>query len=157
MLPLIVHIKKQLACDEYKSPCALILTPYQPSKEDIYAATKDFLEAAGIRCLTIYDGEEKEQQKELLKSSGSFNIRCCDLKSSRKYMKRILDKFDLLIANPIRLNDLIEEERENDQDLISLSNVSFVIVDEYIQFRKSQTMDIVKKCVERTKVKMRTE
>ena len=57
-----------------------------------------------------------------------------------------------MIANPIRLSQLLEEERENDQDLISLSNVSFVIVDEYIQFRKSQTMEFVKKCVERTKV-----
>jgi superfamily II DNA/RNA helicase len=69
MLPLIVHIKNQLSCDEYKSPCALILTPYQPSKEDIYAATKKFLDAAQIRCLTIYDGDDKEQQIELLKTS----------------------------------------------------------------------------------------
>jgi hypothetical protein len=37
-------------------------------------------------------------------------------------------------------------------DAISFGNVSFLIVDEYIQFRKTQCMDYVKNIVERLNV-----
>ena len=53
-----------------------------------------------------------------------------------------------MIANPIRLIELIEEN----EDLVNLSNVTFLVVDEYIQFRKTQTMDYVKKIVENLRV-----
>lgn len=69
-----------------------------------------------------------------------------------KRMKIFFFKFykahDLLIANPTRLLEIINEN----QNLINLSHVSFLIVDEYIQFRKSQTMDFVKDIVEYLKV-----
>lgn len=55
---------------------------------------------------------------------------------------------DLLIANPLRLLEIIEEN----QEIISFMNVTFLIVDEYIQFRKTQTMDHVKKVVENLRV-----
>lgn len=53
-----------------------------------------------------------------------------------------------MIANPTRLLEIINEN----QNLIDLSHISFLIVDEYIQFRKSQTMDFVKDVVEYLKV-----
>ena len=52
---------------------------------------------------------------------------------------------DLLIVNPIRLLEIMEE----DSSLVDLSNVTFLLVDEYIQFRKMQAMENVKRLVEK--------
>jgi len=52
---------------------------------------------------------------------------------------------DLLIVNPVRLIEIIED----DSSLVDLSNVTFLIVDEYIQFRKMQAMENVKKVVDK--------
>ena len=46
---------------------------------------------------------------------------------------------------------LLELMAEN-ENLISLSNVTFFVVDEYIQFRKTQTMDYVKQVADRLRV-----
>jgi superfamily II DNA/RNA helicase len=48
-------------------------------------------------------------------------------------------------VNPIRLLEIMEEN----STLVDLSNVTFLIVDEYIQFRKMQAMENVKKLVEK--------
>ena len=55
---------------------------------------------------------------------------------------------DLIIANPLRLLEIIEEN----EGLVNLNCISFLIVDEYIQFRKLQLMDHVKKLVEKLPV-----
>ena len=39
------------------------------------------------------------------------------------------------------------------ENIINLLSINFLIVDEYIQFRKMQTMDYVKKLVEKLRVK----
>lgn len=55
-----------------------------------------------------------------------------------------LPEFDLLVANPSRLLEINEEN----ESLLNLNEITFLIVDEYIQFRKMQAMDLVKKCVD---------
>lgn len=55
---------------------------------------------------------------------------------------------DLLVVNPVRLLEIMEEN----EGLVNLNNVTFLIVDEYIQFRKMQAMDNVKKLVEKLRV-----
>lgn len=55
---------------------------------------------------------------------------------------------DLIIANPLRLLEIMEEN----EGLVDLSTVNFLIVDEYIQFRKMQAMDNVKRLVEQLQV-----
>ncbi len=54
----------------------------------------------------------------------------------------------MIIANPVRLLEIINEN----ENLLNLNDISFLIVDEYIQFRKMQAMDNVKKVVELLKV-----
>ncbi|RNA44223.1 ATP-dependent RNA helicase dbp2-like [Brachionus plicatilis] len=119
--PLIVHIKNQHAYLDKKGPCAMILTPHQPSKDDILSILKPYLDSAQIRPVCVYESENK-------------NIQIANLKES----------YDLMIANPTRLLEIINEN----QNLVDLSHISFLIIDEYIQFRKSQTMDFVKDIVE---------
>ena len=55
MLPAILHIKSLKQPDNLKGPIVLILNPYQPQKEDIYAATKDYVDAAEAKCYSLYD------------------------------------------------------------------------------------------------------
>ena len=55
----------------------------------------------------------------------------------------------MIVANPIRLLEIIEENAK----LINMNYVNFLIVDEYIQFRKTQTMDYVKKIVDKLRVR----
>lgn len=68
----------------YPTPSVLILTPLQPSKDDIYAIAKPYLDAAGLTCMCVYESEEKVEQIERLKQQS-------------KITKNIL-KFDLKIA-----------------------------------------------------------
>lgn len=56
-----------------------------------------------------------------------------------------------MIANPNRLLELINENQEIN-GLVDLLNVRFLVVDEYIQFRKTQTMDLVKNVVDMLRV-----
>ena len=105
----------------------LIITPYQPPKEDIYEATKAYIDAADAKVFTVYENDDKAAQIDKLKE----------------------EKLDILIANPLRLL-AISEEDECCAKL--LSNVSFLIVDEYIQMRKLQIMDQVKKLISYIKV-----
>jgi hypothetical protein len=39
------------------------------------------------------------------------------------------------------------------ENIVNMLTINFLIVDEYIQFRKMQTMDYVKKLVEKLRVK----
>jgi superfamily II DNA/RNA helicase len=66
------------------------------------------------------------------------------------YSDSDLKGYEFLIANPSRLLDLVNQEEEN--KIIDLKNVTYLIVDEYIQFRKSQTMDQVKAVVDLLRV-----
>lgn len=68
MLPALVHIKRQKVHIDKKGPSVLLITPYQPNKDDIYGKTKQFIEAAQIKCVFIYENESKEDQIEKLKS-----------------------------------------------------------------------------------------
>jgi len=69
MLPAIVHIKRQPSHIEKTSgPSVLLITPFQPVKDDIYAKTKDYLEAADIATTLIYDNEDKTEQIKRLQS-----------------------------------------------------------------------------------------
>lgn len=68
MLPVLVHLKSQEAYQKKLGTCVLILTPYQPPKEDIYAATKTYIDAAEAKCCCIYETDEKSEQIEKLKS-----------------------------------------------------------------------------------------
>ena len=123
MLPVLVHIKRQPSHTSKKGPSALLITPYQPSKDDIHEKTRAYLEAAEVSHALLYENEDKAEQIQRLRSSHA----------------------DLIIANPARLLELIEE----DASLLDLSAISFLVVDEYIQFRKTQAMDDVKRLVER--------
>ena len=64
------------------------------------------------------------------------------------YFICIID-FDLLIANPTRLLEIL---KENETLKSILETITFLIVDDYIQFRKTQMMDDVKKLVSFLKV-----
>ena len=72
MLPIIVHINfkklRSQIIDTKSAPIVMILTPYSPLKEDIYNATKTYLDAANVRCFCLYDSDEKLDQIEKLKS-----------------------------------------------------------------------------------------
>ena len=72
MLPLIVHLKVKQQNDEPRR--ALLLTPYQPAKDDICTTTKSYLEAANVKCQTLYESESKELQLERLKESSKPTI-----------------------------------------------------------------------------------
>lgn len=152
MLPLIVHVKVRSAAEPPRR--ALILTPHQPAKDDICTITKPYLEAADVKCQTLYESESKDEQLERLKASSMAapHLRAPTVFGNdftRVPVRYIRIEFDLLIANPSRLLDICEE---NQQGLLDLSEITFLIVDEYIQFRKMQTMDLVKKCVELLRV-----
>jgi hypothetical protein len=54
-----------------------------------------------------------------------------------------------LIANPIRLLEILDEN----PDITNLNGVTFLIIDEYIMFRKVQHMDYVKRVVEKLQVR----
>ena len=60
--------------------------------------------------------------------------------------------FDFLIANPTRLLEIL---KENETLKSILETISFLIVDDYIQFRKTQMMDDVKKLVSFLKVELK--
>lgn len=136
MLPALMHIKEQPSHKLKNGPSVLLITPHQPKlltphqrKDDIYAKTKEYIEAADVSHALIYDSEDKEEQIERLKSH-----------------------VDLIITNPTRLLEIMSEN----ENLIDLNTISFLIVDEYIQFRKMQAMDNVKKLVEMLKTDRRT-
>ena len=122
MLPALMHMKERQIEENYKGPCIMIITPYQPPKEDIHEATKTYIEACDAKVLTIYEQDDRASQIEKIKT----------------------DKYDLLIANPLRLLSIIEEDESVAR---YLKLVTFLIVDEYIQLRKLQIMDQVKKLV----------
>jgi superfamily II DNA/RNA helicase len=155
MLPTIVHIRNQSAYVSNKGPIALILTPYQIIKDDIYKVCEEFLLASELRCARIYESEEKSEQTKMLNNSniGSFftskskNLDFIELFINLNYLKEETPPH-VLIGNPIRILDLIDSEPE----LIDFSQVTLLIVDEYIQFRKSQTMDYVKQLVNKLNV-----
>lgn len=56
---------------------------------------------------------------------------------------------DFIIANPMRFLEILAEN----ENIVNILSINFLIVDEYIQFRKMQTMDYVKKLVEKLRVK----
>jgi hypothetical protein len=56
---------------------------------------------------------------------------------------------DFIIANPMRFLEILAEN----ENIVNMLTINFLIVDEYIQFRKMQTMDYVKKLVEKLRVK----
>lgn len=146
MLPILVHIKNQKTHLDKSGPSAMIITPYQPPKDDIYAKTREFIEAAQIDSVFIYDNESKEEQIEKLKSRNRKFL----IESLIYFLKEdltILD-FDLIVANPIRLLEILDENER----LFNLNHINFLAVDEYIQFRKTQTMDYVKKLVDKLRV-----
>ena len=68
MLPALIHIKKQKAHTDKIGPSVLLITPFQPVKDDIYAKTKEFIDASNVNCTFIYENESKEEQIEKLKS-----------------------------------------------------------------------------------------
>ena len=88
MLPALVHIDKiksatttntttteetdedGLKCDG--GPHVLILTPHQRTKDDIYAVTKAFIDAANFKCVSVYENEDKSEQVERLSKSKIF-------------------------------------------------------------------------------------
>lgn len=73
MLPALTHIRNQKAFIDKMGPSVLLITPFQPAKDDIYTKTKDFIEAAQVNCVFIYDNESKEEQIEKLKSRKCSN------------------------------------------------------------------------------------
>jgi hypothetical protein len=68
MLPALIHIKRQRTHIDKTGPSALLITPFQPNKDDIYAKTKEFIEAANVDCVFIYENGSKDEQIEKLKS-----------------------------------------------------------------------------------------
>ena len=66
--PLLVHIKNQQAYLDKKGPCAMILTPYQPAKDDILSALGPYLESSQIKPVCVYESEDKNIQIENLKN-----------------------------------------------------------------------------------------
>ncbi len=74
MLPAIIHLKSLKRDINENGPVVLILTPYQPPKEDIYTATKAYLDAAELKCFCLFETDEKKDQLERLKSSNFRNI-----------------------------------------------------------------------------------
>jgi hypothetical protein len=70
MLPVLVHINsiKQTShnVESKSAPIVMILTPYNPSKEDIYNSTKAYIDAANVKCFCLYETEEKSDQIETL-------------------------------------------------------------------------------------------
>lgn len=46
----------------------MILTPYQPTKDDIITVIKPYLDAAEIKAVCIYESEDKNVQMENLKN-----------------------------------------------------------------------------------------
>ena len=68
MLPALIHIKQQQAHIDKIGPSVLLITPFQPTKDDIYAKTKEFIEAANVSCVFIYENDLKEEQIEKLKT-----------------------------------------------------------------------------------------
>lgn len=68
MLPALVHIKKQACHAEKKGPSVLLITPHQPTKDDIYEKTKEYIEAAGVTHALVYENDEKAEQVERLKT-----------------------------------------------------------------------------------------
>ncbi len=79
MLPALVHINKIkstiTSSDETEGstksigPNVLILTPHQRTKEDIYAITKAYIDAANFKCACVYENEDKNEQTEHLSKS----------------------------------------------------------------------------------------
>ena len=65
---MLIHIKNQNSYLNKSGPSGLILTPFQPSKDDIYAKTKEYIEAAEVKCVLVYESEDKNEQIEKLKS-----------------------------------------------------------------------------------------
>jgi hypothetical protein len=113
-------------------PIVLLLTPHKPTKDDIYSKTKAYIEAGNINALFLYETDQLDEQITKLKETKTIT--------------------HFLVANPIRLLEIIEQNK----DLIALSNVKFLIIDEYIHFRKMQSMDDVKRCVELLRNKHQT-
>ena len=73
MLPAIVHINASKSSDiEIKGPIVIVLTPYQPPKDDITSIVNPFLDDGNIKILCIYDNEEEklDEQVEKLKKNG---------------------------------------------------------------------------------------
>ena len=68
MLPSLMHIKTQPSHVNKTGPSALLITPFQPNKDDIFSKTKEYLEAAQLSAVFIYETEDKETQIEKLKS-----------------------------------------------------------------------------------------
>ncbi len=69
MIPTLLHLRHRDPYQEHVEPCVLILTPYQPPKEDIFASTQAYIEAAHAKCTAIYDTDNKAEQVDKLKTS----------------------------------------------------------------------------------------
>lgn len=65
-----MHVKSKVESNA-KGPSVLILTPYQPAKDDIFAIAQPFLDAANLKCISLYENEEKSDQVEKLKTGNS--------------------------------------------------------------------------------------
>ena len=75
MLPAIVHLKSiKQNSNEMRGPFVLLLTPNSRTKEDIFTATKAYIDAAEVKCFCLYDADEKLDQIEKLKSRILFEI-----------------------------------------------------------------------------------
>ncbi|TPP49141.1 DEAD/DEAH box helicase family protein [Leishmania donovani] len=103
-LPLIRHCADQPRCEKGEGPIGLVLVPTQELAMQVFTLLDELGEAAGLRCVASYGS-----------TSLSDNIRHAKAGC------------ELMVATPGRLLDLLTV---NGGKTLSLSRVSFVIVDE---------------------------
>jgi hypothetical protein len=73
MLPALVHIyNHKKATPDIKGPTVIVLTPYNPPKEDIGSVIKSFCDEGNIKFLCIYEKEDDkiDDQVDNLKKFG---------------------------------------------------------------------------------------
>lgn len=64
-------MRSKQTLNDVTGPSCLILTPYQVAKDDIYGIAKEYLDAAEIKCICIYENDDKLEQIEKLKDTSS--------------------------------------------------------------------------------------
>ena len=75
MLPALVHVHNhKTATPDIKGPIVIVLTPYNPPKDDIISFIKPFCDEGNIKFLCIYEREDDkiDEQVENLKKFGIY-------------------------------------------------------------------------------------
>ncbi|KAI8147648.1 P-loop containing nucleoside triphosphate hydrolase protein [Fennellomyces sp. T-0311] len=102
VLPMLVHIMDQEELAKGDGPIGLIMAPTRELVGQIYAETKKFAKAYGLKVAAVYGGASKMAQFKQLRSS----------------------TVEILVATPGRLIDMIKMKATN------LRRVSYLVLDE---------------------------